>query len=126
MILYSNYDAVHGTLPIKDEWIQRAQRFLGWQPSYNLWPLASGTHDNIPSHQAFHIRYLAAEMLRRGAWIGPKIIAYTCGCCQDGNHRLRAVQFLAPIVLIEWSLQIAPGPCWKRERCPALREPATA
>lgn len=118
MAVISNYDSQYGTLPITDQMIRESVFFEGWHPDYLRWPRINGAYDHIPEHQAFHIRYLAGEMLKLGRWLGEKPLLYSCGCCMDGNHRLRAVQFLKPIMAIDIHPQIQDHQCWKTNKCP--------
>jgi len=78
---------------ITDEQIEQSKLFDGWHSDYSSNPTWSHTNLN---KNAYHIKYLAEVMLEKKVWIGLPIdyIINDNHKVNDGNHRLRAVQYL--------------------------------
>src|SRR5512147_1133327 len=78
---------------LTDEQIDAAIPFEQWNPHYTNNPAWSHTD---PATNAYHVKYLAEKMLEFREWMGPPAIVthHHNHKLTDGNHRVRAVQYL--------------------------------
>lgn len=79
---------------VSDEEIKKAQPFPHWNSHYTKNPVWS--HLSV-AENAYHVQYLAKQMRKRCGWVGEPLLLKLDGNHKvaDGNHRLRAVEYLA-------------------------------
>jgi hypothetical protein len=109
-------DPYRGGLKITNQDIFRAVPFPEHGPEYLRWPdhlwkdRTMGVPDHDIGHNAWHIKYLAEQMIEASGWIGNPLQLYECAkCVCDGNHRYRAVQYLREVQCIVIEPDIQPG-----------------
>lgn len=133
LILCGNYDAQHGTFPVSDAEIIQSTEFSGWKERFLEWTthpcrnrpelkVVPMGYDYEVGHHAYHIRRLAAAVLAHGAWIGEAVTAFqSCECgrghVMDGSHRLRAVEFLRPILQVDVPFVVSEQRSWRPCLC---------
>ncbi len=89
---------------LTDAQIANAKHFAGWHENYTGNPTWCHEH---PEKNAYHVRRLAEAMEQSGKWIGSpaRLIEKPYRHAGDGNHRIRAVRWLASrgiTIEIEW------------------------
>jgi hypothetical protein len=92
--MISNYDPVHGRVPITDDMISSAKPFKGWCEEFLNWATPDRPCED-PDKNAYHIKWLAQCMQEEHSWIGkPLVLYYMSASVFDGSHRLRGAQYL--------------------------------
>lgn len=87
----------NGYCAITDEEITQAEKFTGHEQQFLKWGHKDGQPDWNRAKNAYHIKYLAEQMMRFG-WVGkPAKVSVSkerYGQVLDGNHRIRAAEYL--------------------------------
>ena len=106
--MYCGHDE-RGYCPITDKEIDSALPFIEHDAEFSIWGHLTGSPNWDKSKNAYHIKYLADIMEKKG-WIGPPaqiwIGPYREGQPLSGNHRIRAIKYLKKIKNITIPMKI--------------------